>query len=82
MSVRLGAAPGRPVPMFTGSGTLRELAWSPNGRRLLVGWPEANQWLLVGEGRPRAFAGMSRQLDPGANGCGFPAALRMVLRYR
>ncbi len=72
VSVRLGAAPGRPVPMFTGSGTLRELAWSPNGRRLLVGWPEANQWLLVGEGRPRAFAGMSRQLDPGGTGAGFP----------
>ncbi len=58
--------------LFTGSGTFRELAWSPNGRRLLVGWPEANQWLLIGAGRPRAFAGVSRQLDPGATGAGFP----------
>ncbi len=63
---------GRPTPMFTGSGTLGELTWSPSGRRLLVGWPEANQWLLIGRGRPRAFAGMSRQLDPGATGAGFP----------
>ena len=63
---------GRPTPMFTGSGTLEELTWSPSGRRLLVGWPEANQWLLIGRGRPRAFAGMSRQLDPGATGAGFP----------
>jgi hypothetical protein len=70
LSVPLGA--GRATPMFTGSGTLGELAWSPSGRRLLVGWPEANQWLLIGEGRPRAFAGMSRQLDPGATGAGFP----------
>jgi hypothetical protein len=72
VSLRLDAVTGRPRPMFTGSGTFRELAWSPNGRRLLVGWPEANQWLLIGRGRPRAFAGVSRQLDPGASGAGFP----------
>jgi hypothetical protein len=70
LSVPLGA--GRATPMFTGSGTLGALAWSPSGRRLLVGWPEANQWLLIGKGRPRAFAGMSRQLDPGATGASFP----------
>ncbi len=58
--------------LFTGSGSFRELAWSPDGRRLLVAWPEANQWLLIGRGRPRAFAGVSRQLDPGATGAGFP----------
>ncbi len=72
VSLRLEAEPGRPRPMFTGSGTLRDLAWSPNGRRLLVGWPEANQWLLIAGGRARAFAGVSRQLDPGATGAGFP----------
>jgi hypothetical protein len=72
VSVRLGAVGRRPAPIFTGSGTFRELAWSPGGRRLLVGWPEANQWLLIGGGRPRAFAGMSRQLDPGGTGAGFP----------
>ena len=28
-------------------GTLRSLAWSPDGRRLLVRWAEADQWLLL-----------------------------------
>jgi hypothetical protein len=72
VSLRLDAASGRMRPMFTGSGSFRELAWSPSGRRLLVGWPEANQWLLIGADRPRAFAGVSRQLDPAASGAGFP----------
>ena len=34
-------------PVFTTTGTLRSLAWSPNGRRLLVRWSEADQWLLL-----------------------------------
>ena len=37
--------PGRPV--FTTTGTLRSLAWSPNGRRLLVRWADADQWLAA-----------------------------------
>ena len=72
LSLRLDRAGAGPRQLFTGSGTFSDLAWSPNGRRLLVGWPEANQWLLVGGRRPRAFAGVSRQLDPGATGAGFP----------
>jgi hypothetical protein len=72
VSLRLDRPGGAPRQLFTGSGTFSGLAWSPNGRRLLVGWPEANQWLLVGGKRPRAFAGVSRQLDPGATGAGFP----------
>jgi hypothetical protein len=72
VSLRPDATGRRTEPMFTGSGSFRELAWSPSGRRLLVGWPEANQWLLIGHGRPRAFAGVSRQLDPGGTGAGFP----------
>jgi hypothetical protein len=72
LSLRLDRADAAPRQLFTGSGTLRDLAWSPNGRRLLVGWPEANQWLLVGGKRPRAFAGVSRQFDPGGTGAGFP----------
>jgi hypothetical protein len=34
-------------PVFTTTGTLRSLAWSPDGRRLLVRWREADQWLLL-----------------------------------
>jgi Tol biopolymer transport system component len=34
-------------PAFTTTGTLRSLAWSPDGRRLLVRWADADQWLLL-----------------------------------
>ena len=34
-------------PVFTTTGTLRSLAWSPDGRRLLVRWADADQWLLL-----------------------------------
>ena len=33
--------------LFAGAGRLSELAWSPDGRWLLVGWPAADQWVLV-----------------------------------
>jgi hypothetical protein len=72
LSLRLGRAGRPPRELFTGPGSFSDLEWAPNGRRLLVGWPEANQWLLVGGKRPRAFARVSRQLDPGATGAGFP----------
>ena len=34
-------------PVFTTTGTLRSLAWSPDGRRLLARWADADQWLLL-----------------------------------
>ncbi len=34
-------------PLFTTTGTLRSLAWSPDGRRLLVRWADGDQWLLL-----------------------------------
>jgi hypothetical protein len=72
VDVRLGRDPAIRRRLFSGPGTFSELAWSPGGRRLLVAWPEANQWLLIGGRRPRAFAGISRELDPGRTGAGFP----------
>jgi hypothetical protein len=36
---------GRPV--LTAPGRLRDLEWSPDGRRLLAGWPGADHWLVV-----------------------------------
>ncbi len=42
---RSDRVPRRPV--FTTTGTLRSLAWSPDGRRLLVRWADADQWLLL-----------------------------------
>jgi WD40 repeat protein len=60
---RSALVPRRPV--FTISGTLRSLAWSPNGRRLLVRRAEADQWLLLSPTTANApitaIAGISRR---------------------
>jgi WD40-like Beta Propeller Repeat len=40
--------------VFSTTGTLGSLAWSPDGRRLLVRWSEADQWLLVSPTSPSA----------------------------
>jgi dipeptidyl aminopeptidase/acylaminoacyl peptidase len=60
---RAALVPRRPV--FTTTGTLRSLAWSPDGRRLLVRWAETDQWLLLSPTTPNAgitaIAGISRR---------------------
>jgi WD40 repeat protein len=33
--------------VFAAGGELRDVAWSPNGRWLLVGWSDADQWVFV-----------------------------------
>ncbi len=49
--------------LFRGPGELRDLAWSPDGRWLLVTWPTANQWvfLRVGSARIRAYSQIRQQ---------------------
>jgi hypothetical protein len=49
--------------LFRGAGELRGLAWSPDGRWLLMGWPAADQWVLVraDDGRIRAVGNVSEQ---------------------
>ena len=49
--------------LFAGDGPFESLAWSPNGRWLLVGWPAADQWVFVrGDGRSiRAVSNVSQQ---------------------
>jgi hypothetical protein len=63
-SIRLLSVPGR----------LTEIAWAPNGSRLLVGWPKFDEWLFLptrfAEGR--AVTGISRAFAPGGRGGGFP----------
>ncbi|HEX8742179.1 MAG TPA: hypothetical protein VF712_03505 [Thermoleophilaceae bacterium] len=57
--------------VFVGAGELRDLAWSPDGRWLVIGWPSADQWLFVRSGDARrivAVSGIARQFDPGAAG--------------
>jgi WD40 repeat protein len=60
---RSALVPRRPV--LTTTGTLRSLAWSPDGRRLLVRWADADQWLLLSpttaDARITAIGGISRR---------------------
>jgi hypothetical protein len=69
-------APGaeKPRSLLTVPGSLGEVAWSPDGQRLLVAWPGANQWLFlpVGRGKPRAVANISTAFSPGERAASFP----------
>jgi hypothetical protein len=60
---------GGPRQLFQGG--VDGLAWSRDGRRLLLGWRDADEWLLLGPGGRvrRALHGVSGEL--GAAG-GFP----------
>lgn len=62
--------------LFAGGGVLRDLAWSPDGRFVLVGWEMADQWLFVptdASARVLGASGIARQFDPGSRGApGFP----------
>jgi WD40 repeat protein len=54
--------PGR--PLFATTGALGPVAWSPDGRRLLVGWRDADEWLFLaagGHARPSAVAPLARR---------------------
>jgi hypothetical protein len=59
----LGAAPHR---LFRVTGRIGQIAWSPNGRWLLVTWPDADQFLFVHGRRIRAVSGITRQFGGGA----------------
>ncbi|HEU4944347.1 MAG TPA: hypothetical protein VFT10_04215 [Solirubrobacterales bacterium] len=54
--------------LFGVSGHLTELAWSPDGRLLLLVWPAADQWLFVptkGRARLRAIGDIAAVFAPG-----------------
>jgi hypothetical protein len=62
--------------LFDTPGRLGQIAWSPDGSRLLITWPEANQWLFVPvqtRGRLKAVAGISSTFAPGTSGGTFPS---------
>jgi hypothetical protein len=65
---------GKPRRLLSVPGSLGEVAWSPDGKRLLVAWPGANQWLFlpIGRGEGRAVAGVSRAFAPGGRKTSFP----------
>lgn len=64
-----------PRRVLAGAG-LRQLAWSPDGRWLLISWPAADQWVFVrvtGAPRIAAVSRIAQQFSiGGARGGGFP----------
>lgn len=60
-----------PRRLFAVSGRLSQLAWSPDGKRLLLAWPAADQWLFLpvdGRGRLQAIGNISSVFSPGLRG--------------
>jgi WD40 repeat protein len=61
--------------LFAGPGRFTDIAWSPDGSWVLLGWRDADQWLFVrpADRKVAAVAEISRQFAPGARGAvGFP----------
>jgi hypothetical protein len=59
---------GPPRRLFAVSGRLTQLAWSPDGSRLLLAWPAADQWLFLpvgGRGHLQAIGNISSVFSPG-----------------
>ena len=66
---------GAPRSVFRGVGAFSEIAWSPDGKWLLVPWPSADQWVFVRSGRPPklvAESEITRYFSPAAPGGVFP----------
>ena len=64
--------------LFSGPGRFGRVAFSPDGRRLLVPWPEADQWLFVSPargGHVDAVANIGRQFARGRRAGPFPDAV-------
>lgn len=57
--------------LFAVSGHLSQLAWSPDGSRLLLAWPAADQWLFIptgGHGHLQAIGNIASVFSPGLRG--------------
>ena len=60
-----------PRRVFSGTGSFDAIAWSPDGRWLVIGWPTADQWVFVrvaGKRTIRAVSDVSAQFES----TGFP----------
>ena len=72
--------------LFSARGRLTGPTWSPDGRWLLVGWPQADQWLFIPaerRGRIVAIDDISAQFDPGDSGeRSFPRVSGWILPER
>jgi dipeptidyl aminopeptidase/acylaminoacyl peptidase len=62
--------------VFSGRGLFSDVAWSPGGRWLLLGWQSADQWLFIRSAdvsKVAAVSSLSAQFDPGRTSRGgFP----------
>lgn len=61
----------RQEPVFEGKGTFSDVAWSPGGRWLLLGWKSADQWLFIRSTdveKIKAVSSLAKQFDPGGTG--------------
>jgi outer membrane protein assembly factor BamB len=47
------AEDGKPRTLFSGPGLLTAPTWSPDGRWILIGWRDADQWLFINADDPR-----------------------------
>lgn len=70
--VRLTSPAAGERRLFAGRGQLGAPAWSPDGRRLLVPWPGADQWVMLGRGAPILYGRIASQFDPGPGARAFP----------
>jgi hypothetical protein len=66
----------RQEQVFSGKGRFGDVAWSPGGRWLLLGWESADQWLFIRSTdveKIKAVSSLAVQFDPGGTGAGaFP----------
>lgn len=67
-------AGGNPRRLLSVPGRLTELAWAPASDRLLIAWPETDQWLFlpITRGKGRALAGVAAAFAPGGGAVAFP----------
>jgi dipeptidyl aminopeptidase/acylaminoacyl peptidase len=66
----------RQTVVFSGQGRFSDVAWSPGGGWLLLGWQSADQWLFIRSAdvsKISAISSLAVQFDPrGASGGAFP----------
>jgi hypothetical protein len=70
LSVRLDRVGSRSRRLFTARGSVTDVAWSPDGSRLLIAWRDADSWIVLRPdgGERVAFSQIAAQFDPGAIG--------------
>lgn len=61
--------------LFSTPGRLGKLTWAPDGSRLLISWPDADQWLFVPadrRARVHAIGNVAAEFAPGSSDGSFP----------